>query len=140
MTRRLLLVGLGAVVLAGCSSEPPVGSVAGLVTLDGKPVGGGSVSLLAATGGTPVMADIGADGRYKADNVPAGDVLVAVISPPPDGDAAIVKNQGAKGPTAPPKPKVQYPQKYTDPGTSGLRVTVKPLAEGAVTFDIPMKK
>ena len=138
MTRRLWL--LGAVVLAGCSSEPPVGSVAGLVTLDGKPVEGGAVSLLAATGGTPVMADIGTDGRYKADNVPAGQVLVAVISPPPEGDAAIVKNQGAKGPPPVPKPKVQYPQKYSDSGTSGLRVTVKPLAEGLVTFDIPMKK
>ncbi len=140
LTRRLA-VGLTAFALAGCSSEPATGTVVGTVTLDGKPVAAGLVSVLPAVGGTPVMATIGPDGRYRAEDVPAGDVLVAVISPPSEEvDGAILKKQpNAKGPPpAPPKPKVQYPLKYADAGTSGLKTTVKPQAE--VTFDIPMKK
>lgn len=138
MTHRLWLLGLLASA-AGCSSAPATGTVAGLVTLDGKPVAGGAVSLLSTAGGTPSMADIGPDGRFRAENVPTGEVMVAVISPPPEVDEAVMKAQpGAKGPPPPAKPKVQYPPRYADHATSGLKTAVK--ASGEVLFDIPMRK
>jgi hypothetical protein len=145
MTRWLLAVGLAAATVGtgGCGGEP-VGMVSGLVTLDGKPVDGGTVSFLPPAGGVPVTTLIGSDGRYVASGVPVGEVMVGVQAPGDDSGAAgeIIKNQGAKGgpQQAPPKPAVRFPDRYADPSTSGLKVTVKPEKDGQVTFDIPMKK
>lgn len=145
MIRRLLAVGLMTAVLGigGCGGEP-VGMVSGLVTLDGKPVDGGTVSFLPPAGGIPVTTAIGNDGRFTATGVPVGEMMVGVQSPGDNTPTAgeIIKNQGAKsGPqAAPPKPPMRFPDKYADPSASGLKVAVKPERDGMVTFDIPMKK
>jgi hypothetical protein len=145
------LVGL----FAGCASEK-TGTVTGKVILDGKPVTGGSVSFLTKSGGIPVTAFIEADGSYRVERVPVGEVLIGVLSPPPDSAApgeAIKKTGGATGGAerapdntkgSPPNPtaapvadKLLIPVRYNDPGTSGLTTNVK---EGENSYDITLTK
>jgi hypothetical protein len=136
------VLGLVALLaMMGCDSTPPTGTVTGTVKLQGKAVNGGTISFVAKTGGIPVGAFIGKDGTYRAENVPAGEVLVSVQSPveESEADGQIIKNQGKEGKAAAPKPKPMiYPPQYADPGTSNLKTTVKPSAE--TTFDVDMTK
>lgn len=138
-----LLVGLSVLIaLAGCSGES-VGMLQGTVTLDGKPVPGGSLAFVTPKGGTPVTCFIGEDGKYAVEGVPSGEILITVFPPtdvsPDQGDG--LKRMG-QGPNvrvaAPAAPKIRFPERYQDAGKSGLKTTVK----GGVwnTYDIPMTK
>jgi hypothetical protein len=75
-----LVLGLAVFVLPGCqraSKGPPTVRLKGSVTLDGMPIEDGSLIFLPQNKGqaTPAAATI-ADGKYKADAVPMGRVLV----------------------------------------------------------------
>jgi hypothetical protein len=124
---------------AGCSKS--AGEVSGKVTLNGKPLKGGTVTFIAATG-TGASAGISPDGTYKALKVPLGDVKVIVVGPVfkmdlPAGGAA--GGDTFKLPTKPsegPPPADQIvPKKYADPDSSGLALTVQ---KGGQEFDIPL--
>jgi hypothetical protein len=128
----------GLVVLAaslGCrrSSEGPIGKVFGTVTFEGRPVPEGMVSFNSGEIGVFINAPLHQDGTYvviraKGHGVPIGKYLVAVIPPPP------------KGPLEPgtvPQEYPNIPQKYRDPKTSGLRLTVE---EADNRFDIQMSR
>jgi hypothetical protein len=141
----LLAVALGLVAF-GCQSEPPKGAVSGKVTFDGKPAPGGFITFQPKTGGVPVTASIAEDGSYHAPDVLAGECMVSIESPPPDGEAAgqIIKEMGKaprnSAPAAPAAKKPIYPDRYAKFDTSKLTVTVKPIKEGTTTFDAAMTK
>lgn len=127
----------------GCSAEPPVGTVTGTVTLNGKPAKGGMISFMPASGGVPVTAAFDSNGIYKAENVPAGPVMVSVESLPDDSAAVGQKmketgqNPG-KGPASPAVKPMAYPARYAQFESSGLKTSVKPNRDGLTNFDVPM--
>ncbi len=130
----LLLAGIacGAV---GCGGT---GNVSGKVYLQESPVTSGNVFFY-QQGANSVTAAIGADGSYRAENVPTGTVKVAVI---PDGGAAtidskaagmmkgmqktVAKEQSAVGDAAATKKATKFsiPDQYHDAEKSGITVTV----------------
>lgn len=122
----LALLGLG--LLSGCWSGGGQGtaSVSGAVTLDGQPIGAGSV-LLVSERGLGVSAELQRDGKYAIRCLP-GKYFVAV-SPPPPADPLAPQAAGA------PSPEVKIPKSYQDAGTSGLLAEVK---DGTNSFDFSL--
>jgi hypothetical protein len=140
-----------AFTLAGCGGGKA--KVKGKVSLNGKPLVWGTVTLVDASG-TNYQSTIGLDGTFTTEEaVPTGPVKIGVISPkPPDparrgGGAAAGKAGG--GPSIP-DPREEFlkkqgitpqkgddrplpaagawfpiPEKYNDPNTSGLSDVVK---------------
>ena len=147
--RAALAAVVGLVALVGCSKDQ-AGTVTGRVLLDNKPAGGAAITFLGADGrtATALTDDTGA---YRAEGVPVGPAVVGVSSLPDAGgdtaDAGMVrKNQAEADPQARAKqtdeaakrkkgPKI--PERYGDPGASGLKHTV---TEGTTTYDIPLTK
>jgi hypothetical protein len=81
----ITLTGLGLLIywfMGGCAGEPVGASITGVVTSNGKPVVGGTVSVLASDNRI-YQGTIGPDGRYEVPGVPNGPVRVAVSSPNP---------------------------------------------------------
>jgi hypothetical protein len=118
---------LGAVFLAGCSAAK--GSLSGEVTYQGMPVVYGTVTAVGGDGITH-SANIEPDGTYRLNNLPAGEVKLAVISPEPP-DAAAIERHGERsgGKIANPGGLVRakwlkIPGEYGDPRTSQLTTTV----------------
>jgi hypothetical protein len=85
-----------------------------------------------------------ATGRYRVENVPLGEVKVAVNTDAAKGEmqgklmAGYYKGPEAKskGIMAPPK-VIDVPPKYRNPDTSGLKTTVQ---QGANTYDIKIPR
>jgi len=123
--------------LAGCGSDSKLGSVDGVVRLDGKPLTTGTVRFV-PTAGRAASGEIRSDGTFtlgtygKTDGALVGTHQVAII--------AVQTDPGA--PTegrlleANPKVKPLVPNRYMAPGTSGLTVDVKP---GNNKFDFDLK-
>jgi hypothetical protein len=133
---------LATLLASGCG--PKFGSIAGIVTYQGKPLRWGTVKV-AWTGapGVPnaASATLNQDGSYEAGQVPAGATVKIFL------DVPIVPTRfgGAK-----PDPKylkdlqdklgyVEIPEKYTHADTSGFSLEVK---EGINVFniDLPSEK
>ncbi len=79
-------------------------------------------------------AFIGEDGRYKAENVPTGQVSIGVSTDAGKGQMmgkVMAQSQG-KGEGSLPK-MINVPAKYAEPASSGIKTTVN---KGANTFDI----
>lgn len=137
-------------VLVGCSRQPGLVPVEGVLTFDGKPLGGATVFLVSdggmtrtATGTTREngafrMATFGADGvspgKYRTI------VTVVTAGPEPTGESAggtlasreraawqKTRNLAVSG-------KLSIPPVYGDPSTTPLRCTV-PL-EGKLLLDL----
>ena len=91
MTLRVLTATVA--LTAGCGPETkppqPVGTVSGRVLFHGRPVRIGTVVFMADDGSGAARADIGVDGRYRADHVPAGHVRVALQLPEVPAEARI---------------------------------------------------
>jgi hypothetical protein len=121
------------VFACGCASAPANATVTGTVTLEGKPVTGGTISFIPPAGNT-VTAAINPDGTYVAEGVPVGDALVAVHPPAQDDDA---RNRPKKFGTPSPPPPPPWPARYTDGTTSRLTHTVPP---GPSTYNPDLKK
>jgi len=134
-TRILILLFTGLLSLAsGCSSRKPVEV---LVTLDGTPVEGAGVSLIADGMSGTISGITGADGRAKLDShtksgVPAGTykVLVTKSAGPKSGsgpvdmtspDYAKMMKGAGKGPS-----KSELPEIYNDIKATPLTLTVPP--------------
>lgn len=128
MTRGCLWA-VAALYVAGCGpSELPVGSVAGTVTLSGRPLPAGTITLVNSDRGFGASAEIDASGAYRIDTIPAGSYQVLI-----QGPEAPSPEQMAEGVRAEASP---VPQKYQSPETSGLNVDV---SEGAneASFELP---
>ena len=114
-------------VAAGCGSAPtgPVMvPVTGTVTLDGKPLPQGVVTLLPSAGGRAPSATTDDQGKFQVESI-AGDHKVAVSKvevtggPPPSADGLAPDFA-----TAPQKVKAIVPERYNRPDTSALTVKV----------------
>jgi len=109
----------------------------GTVTYGDEPI---HFALVIATGeaGAAATGKIDEEGRYHLENVPLGEIHLAVNTKAGQGDF-MTRTMGAatskKG-----KPNVKYtqvPEKYQDPATTTLTTTIK---KGPNTFDIKIPK
>ncbi|MBN1394368.1 MAG: hypothetical protein JW959_05050 [Pirellulales bacterium] len=116
----------GTACMNGCSAGPePTFPVEGVISIDGKPLGGGTVlfEMKSPGGGDRYTArgTIASDGRYRlstfadGDGAPAGQYRVAVLPQ----QAKLVEYSAAAAP--PP-----IPLSYGSVETSGLEYVVKP--------------
>jgi hypothetical protein len=76
-TVRILYLFLAAVLAAGCSNEPSMGEVHGVVTVDGQPAATGAITFFPRDGGSAVTGGEITDGRYRI-KVPPGAVRVEI--------------------------------------------------------------
>lgn len=121
------------VVLTGCGGPRPV-PVHGKITRDGVPIPRATLIFSpVGAGSRPASGTADGDGRYAAttdrpgDGLMPGEYRVAV-------QPAVVPEVGAEGKKA--RPNV--PPRYTDPGTSGLSLTIMP-GDSARQFDVALK-
>jgi hypothetical protein len=127
------ILALGSV---GCGSRF-TGEVNGIVKYKGKPLPGGMVTVLHPDGRIG-EGRIQEDGTYSIPNAPGGDVKVKVHTQRPiPANPMFDRLAGTKkGETIYPMGKyVAIPQKYSDPSTSGLSLTVK---RGSQEFNIDL--
>ncbi len=122
--------GLLALLALAPGCGPGVGTAAGKVTYQGKPVVWGSVTLKAADGSMHQIG-INPDGTYRLDRVPVGVAQVGVSSPDPKPSARLKARAAGgddprvrPGPAPPPGAWFPLPEKYADPATSGVTVQV----------------
>jgi hypothetical protein len=81
---------------------------------------------------------IGEDGRYKAENVPLGEVHIAVNTEAGKGQMMGRMMANAQGKAQGPLPRIiDVPARYASPDTSGITTTVN---KGENTFDIVIPK
>jgi hypothetical protein len=139
-----LVVGCGPAV-DGYSG--PRGSLAGRLTIDGKPVREGcQILFMAAQGSFVASGTVEGDGNYKAlyrvpAGLPVGDYVVQLGLPrnhpssaaPGAGDSmtAVDFDQLQRAWKA----SLPFPQRYFSTSTSGLKLTVQPGANAA-NFDL----
>lgn len=97
-----------SICLPGCGSGKS--KVSGKVTLNGAAVVWGTVTLVDKNGEYH-QADIDLSGNYEIDNVPAGPVKIAVVSPNPEPDPA----QGRGGRTGKANPGAGSGAGFEDP-------------------------
>ncbi|MBN9122085.1 MAG: hypothetical protein J0I06_23580 [Planctomycetes bacterium] len=135
----LLTVLLAAV---GCGSGDGVnrgGKLAGKVTLDGKPVGGGEVIVASADGKHSMSGKIRNNGSYTILDPPLGACKLAVITSPLKDVPPPSAKKGPVNFTDPATGEwpiyVKIPAKYEKAETSGLTVDVK---AGDQPHDIPL--
>jgi hypothetical protein len=114
-------------VLSGCSSQ---GTVSGKVSLNGKALPGGIVSITDSEGQTRT-GGVNKDGTYSVSNLAPGKAVVTVVTMP---DRPSVKGANPAA-AVPPADFVAIPAKFSDPTQSGLSVEVK---AGKQDFDIQM--
>lgn len=79
MTRRLsrILILLGLLVVAGCQTGPPMGTVIGEVTLDNQRIKEGAITFVPIEGDTPTAGANIIDGKFTAQ-VPLGKQKVMI--------------------------------------------------------------
>jgi hypothetical protein len=121
-----------ACVLAGCSGDRLESQVSGVVTLDGQPIGPGTVVFAPADGGPPATGSVGEDGRYtlktsRAEGLAAGTYRVALSI------RKIPENFNPADRLPPGESLI--PEKYEQSSTSGLEFEVSP---GNNTIDLPL--
>jgi hypothetical protein len=125
------------ILAAGSGCGPQFGTVQGTVTVDGKPANKGSV-IFSGAGNRSAAGTIEPDGSYVAENVPVGEVKVAILQML-GGPARPGPLQGLPGlddvPAAPPAKPVPIPKKYQNVETSGLTCSV---TSGTNEFDIKL--
>jgi hypothetical protein len=136
---------LMAAMLAGCRpSGPAYWPINGKVTFQGKPVTVGQIRFCDPAAGIDVIESLDAQGQYtiltgNRKGLPEGQYQVAVM---PKLDFSRVKCEPngrpipSTMPSAAEKNPPNIPQKYQDPATSGLTLTVKPASN---TFDVDMQ-
>lgn len=108
----------------------PLGEVSGTVTFQGEPVSEGVVNLFSDQTGIATAAPLGSNGSFS---VPGGIEIgeYAVHITPPVVDVA-----GGVDPPPEEKSYPNIPEKYRDPATSGLKVTVEEGKENVFSFDM----
>jgi hypothetical protein len=115
------------VFLSGCGEKKvvPKGKVSGVVTLNGKPVEEGSVTLFSSQTGTGGTGMLGEGGRYEIERpLEYNTYEVIVIGPQSE-------------PGGPPAKPSEIPLKYSQSKTSGLVYVVD---KDANEFNIDLKK
>jgi hypothetical protein len=132
---RGVLLGL-ALLIVGCGPSgiryPETGAtLEGTVAYGKDQVGAALVIAQNATGSATGFVDD--DGRYRLQNVPLGEVNIAVNTEAGKGQAMGKFMAQAEGKAKGAPKIVDVPAKYADPATSGLKTTIN---KGANTLDI----
>ena len=127
--RVLLLMGLLTCTCCwiGCGGGEPSGSVSGKVTYNGKPVTPGVVQFMNPDTGIGASAQLDASGAYKVLSLRTGEYQVAIQDPPVPSPEEVGKGAQVQ--------KVDVPDKYVDPLTSGLTATISE-GENSVDFTL----
>jgi hypothetical protein len=121
------------IVFAGCNRSSQESQVSGRVTLDGKPIGPGTIAFGSVGTGKPATGSIDESGNYdmrtgREAGLGAGRYKVAVsIREVP---------QNMKRGDRPPPGKLLIPERYEESSTSGLEYNVEP---GRNTINIELK-
>lgn len=117
--RRLLgLVLVAVVAVAGCSDKGVKKvTIHGTISYKGQLLNSGILKFV-GPGGAYSAATIQADGTFIITDVVPGEVKVGVVEAP----------QGSRSSPADEKksPPVFLPEKYRDPETSGVKITIPP--------------
>ena len=143
--RRSFIAALFAAALAGCCGSDTT-TLSGVVTLNGRPVSGGSV-VMYCSDKQIVRGLIDADGRYSIPNVPFGSATITVQShtfvpagmqvpqklPPVSADSPLPPDRAGEGA----KRVIPIPPRYSHPEESGLSVNVQ---SHPATHDIHLSK
>jgi hypothetical protein len=107
----------------------------GNLTYGNEKVGAALVVAENSTGSATAFVD--ENGHFKLENVPLGEVNIAVNTDAGKGEAmgrAMSQSQGkSKGALK----MVDVPKQYADPANSGIKTTIK---KGPNTFDISIPK
>jgi hypothetical protein len=116
--------------LAGCGDSTK-GAVKGKVTYQSKPVTGGTIQLVPASGsGSPVLVNIDPSGSFALTDVPVGSYQVAIETDsvptintyqPPAGAPKDLPQSGQQASPGAVPVKVPIPAKYKDAKSSGLK-------------------
>jgi len=130
-------IALGCLTLTSCGERgaarlPETGAtLEGTVTYGKEKVPVALIIVQGANGSA--TGRIGEDGRYKVENVPVGEVKLAVNTAAGKGElmSKIMAQSQGKARTLP--KVVEVPDKYFNPDTSGLSTT---LNKGPNTYDI----
>jgi hypothetical protein len=140
-TLRVLLFSLAAFCLIGCSKPSPApAKISGSLTYKGQPIKAGAMSFHTPDG-VAYPAQISEDGTYSATDLPEGELVVTVstehlnparkaggtASKDTDRRMKMMQSRTQEGPPAENKvePYVKLPEKYSNPKTSPLTVTLK---------------
>jgi hypothetical protein len=135
--RPWLVVAFAAAVFAGCGPQVLRYPVEGVVTLDGDPVKGASVTFMPRTTGRPGIAETDAEGRFSLQElgmhhgIAPGQygvaVFFAVLSDPkasreqPGAEAGVSHSEKIEAiRKRPPIRKYIVPERYSTAETSGL--------------------
>jgi hypothetical protein len=127
-----------ALAAAGCSRH--ASQLSGQVSLDGRPLTTGVVTLTPVGNGPSAYAAIGPDGRYSihtgaAAGLDPGEYVVTVAANATTSSGATgVESPGGKGPL----PLITPPE-YLDRGRSPLRATITPGSQ-VIDFKLESKK
>ncbi|MBN9523494.1 carboxypeptidase regulatory-like domain-containing protein [bacterium] len=142
--RPLLLLAALATVSCGPRVEriPETGAtLEGTVEYNGTPVPKALVIVAAPeTGGVSMSAFADGDGNYRVENVPIGDVRIAVNTDATKGmmkGEAMSHSDPKAGKRATPVRLVEVPKKYHAPEASGLTTTTR---AGVTRYDIKLPK
>jgi hypothetical protein len=122
---------VGLVFAAGCGSDPGRGSVKGKITVGGKPLAKGAIVFIPTTGNRDPYTAAITNGEYAMPDMPGGPAKV-YISPPLTEEPPPVDKGDVVPSARPGRKKVVVPDKYQNPETSGLSLTVQ---KGENTFD-----
>lgn len=136
---RLALLSCFMVLLVGCRPGevryPETGAtLEGTVTYGKETVGAALV--IAQNGSGAATAFVDDNGHFKLENVPLGEVNLAVNTDAGKG-AAMGRAMAAQGKGKAPPKIVEVPKKYADPNTSGIKTTIN---KGPNTYDIAIPK
>jgi hypothetical protein len=134
--RRIVTVSLVALLLAGCGPKrTKTGTVSGKVSYKGQPVNGAALLLYpAAEGNTAITVSVNQAGEYHIVDVPAGEYKIVVrgtagaqqVDPrllkkmSPDKQAEVKEKLSHMNTP----PTIKFPDKYKDPKTTDLKVTI----------------
>ena len=128
-------------IVAGCDSGPSVNEVTGKVSLDGKPIGGATVTFQPVEGGTgmPAAGTTDESGQYTLTDMrdtnvgkgaAAGEYRVGILWYKPSGKDTS-KSTGSEASDSKAThvtvtgPETQLPTHYLNASTSGLTASVK---------------
>jgi hypothetical protein len=126
-SRRIAAIGIILLLVAGCHRATPVasdrGPVSGKVTLDDKPLPGGTITFLSPSDARyRATAMIGPHGEFSVADAPLGKVQVTVET---------LSYSGAKRGNSFP-----IPPKYAKAETSGLTIEVGPGSREGLAIDL----
>lgn len=133
-----LMVLVPFIAFLGCAEK--FHSVSGIVTIDGKPLDNGSITIVPASGGSPAYGGTNEQGEFSLETnnksgVHAGTYKVTLQKfVTPKKNSKIQDDEGRDG-NFDSMPKPAIPEKYTTAENTPISITV-PSADGKYIIDV----